>query len=82
MSDVRYRPGDHDPRTMGTRQPGACVNGHGTPKAAWDTRGDAFVQAREVSRGNKDGHVRPYLCDTCGRWHIGHAIKGMRAQGT
>lgn len=45
-------------------------------KSAFHTRPDAKRAARYVR--HKTGRMRPYRCDVCGFWHLGHMPQSVR----
>lgn len=45
-------------------------------KVAFYTRRQAKEKARELK--SVRGHMRPYRCDDCGFWHIGHLPARIR----
>ena len=45
------------------------TTGERKPKQAFETLDDALLQMR---RCRYYGIVQPYVCDVCGKWHIGH----------
>jgi len=45
------------------------TTGERKPKQAFETLDDALLQMR---RCRYYGEVQPYVCDVCGKWHIGH----------
>ena len=63
----RARPG-----TSLRRGPRSHIGANGRAKVAYATREDALAQARRMHR--RDGApMNVYQCDTCRRWHVGHA---------
>lgn len=45
-------------------------------KIAFHTRADAKRAARHVK--TQTGRMRPYHCETCGFWHLGHMPQSVR----
>lgn len=58
----------------------ACRSG----KRAYVSRREAAEHAKRLRRTalHMPGHVRPYVCPSCGLWHVGHVppdvIQGVR----
>ena len=48
-----------------------------TSKAAYDSRREAKNRARHGR--HMDGSLRPYHCDHCGAWHLGHRRRAFGA---
>lgn len=48
-------------------------------KVGWFELAEAWAQADQLRErfpladGGIDYALKPYLCDQCGRWHVGHA---------
>lgn len=63
--------GRHRGGTSLTRGPRSHTDARGRPKVGYTTRDDALAQARRLSRDGSSMGV--YQCDTCARWHVGHA---------
>lgn len=55
-----------------------CATGCRTGKRAYPTRAAAKAASKKAkARGY--GHMRAYLCRTCGLWHFGHVPDHIRA---
>ena len=61
-------------RSTGTslrRGPRAHTTSKGRPKVAYQTREEAEIRAKAMSR--RDGApMSVYQCETCAKWHVGH----------
>ena len=54
------------------RTPRSHVGANGRAKVSYATREEAQAHARRLRR--RDGApMSVYQCDTCARWHVGHA---------
>jgi len=48
-------------------------------KARYESRRVARAARRRiVGQGRGDALMRPYWCDACGAWHLGHLASGIR----
>jgi hypothetical protein len=63
--------GRHRGGTSLKRGPRTHIDANGRAKVAYATRDDALAQARRMGRDGSSMTV--YQCDTCARWHVGHA---------
>ena len=63
--------GRHRGGTSLRRGPHSHTGARGRPKVAYATRDEALAAARRLSRDGSTMSV--YQCDTCARWHVGHA---------
>ena len=63
--------GRHRGGTSLRRTPRSHTGARGRPKVGYATRDEALTAARRLSRDGSTMSV--YQCDTCARWHVGHA---------
>ena len=63
--------GRHRGGTSLRRGPRSHTGARGRAKVGYPTREAALAQARRLSRDGSSMGV--YQCDTCARWHVGHA---------
>ena len=63
--------GRHRGGTSLRRGPRSHTGARGRPKVGYATRDEALAHARRLSRDGSPMSV--YQCDTCARWHVGHA---------
>lgn len=49
-----------------------------TGKRGYATRRYAKAVIRDITHGGR-GRMRPYECDGCGKWHVGHMPGRVRA---
>jgi hypothetical protein len=55
-----------------------CVHTPQCGKKGYLTRADAKKALRGHRGFGFDRHVRPYRCDDCGCWHLGHLPAAVR----
>ena len=63
--------GRHRGGTSLKRGPRTHIGANGRAKVGYPTREAALAQAHRLSRDGSAMSV--YQCDTCARWHVGHA---------
>lgn len=49
-----------------------CLDAHGQPKAAYDSKGTADFFLKKRLRANPTLDLRVYRCPECGKWHMTH----------
>ncbi len=55
-----------------------ATNSCSTGKRSWVSRADAKGAANRAARGGFD-KLRPYLCEECDCWHLGHLPRAVRS---